>query len=110
MFSYLNITTRHTRKHGMGSWDGLVGWAHGMGSWAPIMMGSWDGLMGWGRGMGLWAVNLMGSWDGLMGSKFNGLRIKSELNVKKNITEVVITKIFGSTFYFLVHDICIQGI
>ena len=67
----------------MGSWDGLVGWAHGMGSWAPIMMGSWDGLMGWGRGMGLWAVNLMGSWDGLMGSKFNGLRIKSTLNVKK---------------------------
>ena len=60
-----------------------VEWAHGMGSWAPIMMGSWDGLMGWGRGMGLWAVNLMGSWDGLMGSKFNGLRIKSTLNVIK---------------------------
>ena len=40
------MSVGHTRKHGMGSWDGLVGWAHGMGSWAPIMMGLWDGLMG----------------------------------------------------------------
>ena len=44
----------------MGSWDGLVGWAHRMGSW-DAGMGSWDGLMGCANGMGSWVPpNLAG--------------------------------------------------
>ena len=59
----------------MGSWDGLVGWAHGMGSWAPIMMGLWDGPIGCKFDMFMgWAHRI----------KLNGLRIKSTLNVKKH--------------------------
>jgi hypothetical protein len=44
-------------RHGMGSWDGVLGWGPGMGSWDGVLgwgpgMGSWDGVLGWGPGMG----------------------------------------------------------
>ena len=57
----------HTRKHGLGSWAGVMGWGDGLSlGWGHGLnflwadgLGSWGGLMGWGGGLKMgWVHNM----------------------------------------------------